>query len=318
MIGRRLLPTLLGLALVVAAGAAAARRSAAGRRHPRHRLRFRAAPAAARRRRQPGAGRRYRRGLARQDRPVAVAAQRSSQRSPTGSRELGAAAIGFDVLFPEPDRLGGDNDTQFAAALGATNAVLGFSMSPQRAAARASPPKAGFAISGSDPTPQPAAAARRRRAAASSSPMPRRASAASASTAATSAGTVRQVPLLWSDGTQLYPGLSIETLRLALGVKTLVALGDTRGDGTLEGAARSARSPCPPPPRAISSSTTSCPIRREVISAADAARRRLSRRSSDQIARPHRADRHVGQRPARSPRDAAVANIAGRAASTPR
>src|SRR6185437_1542468 len=33
---------------------------------------------------------------------------------------------------------------------------------------------------------------------------------------------------------RFYPGLSIEALRLALGEKTIVALGDTRGDGTLE------------------------------------------------------------------------------------
>ena len=46
---------------------------------------------------------------------------------------------------------------------------------------------------------------------------------------------MRRVPLLWSDGTTIYPGLSIETLRLALGVKTLVALGDTGGGHTLEG-----------------------------------------------------------------------------------
>ena len=46
---------------------------------------------------------------------------------------------------------------------------------------------------------------------------------------------VRRVPMLWSDGDTLYPGLSLEALRLALGVKTLVALGDTAGGNTLEG-----------------------------------------------------------------------------------
>src|SRR5262245_31600060 len=38
--------------------------------------------------------------------------------------ELGAASVGYDILFPEPDRLGGDNDTAFAAALGKSNSVL--------------------------------------------------------------------------------------------------------------------------------------------------------------------------------------------------
>ncbi|MBN9305251.1 MAG: hypothetical protein BGO82_08925 [Devosia sp. 67-54] len=146
--------------------------------------------------------------------------------------ELGAAAIGFDVLFPEPDRLGGDNDAQFAAALAAGKTVLGFSLAPN-APPLATPPKSGFAISGSDPTPNlpalPGAVG----------PLKQLADAASglgslSLDTADSAGVVREVPLLWSDGTQLYPGLSIETLRLALGVTTPVALGDTRGDGTLE------------------------------------------------------------------------------------
>ncbi|MBI4922160.1 MAG: adenylate/guanylate cyclase domain-containing protein [Devosia nanyangense] len=147
--------------------------------------------------------------------------------------ELGAASIGFDVLFAEADRLSPDNDRQFAAALGRANAVLGFSLS-----AKAPPltlePKGGVAVSGSDPTPA----------------LPRIAGAIAplaglAATAAglgglslngeDAAGTVRRVPLLWSRGTSLYPGLSIEALRLALGVETLVALGDTGGRHTLDG-----------------------------------------------------------------------------------
>ncbi|MEQ1769951.1 MAG: adenylate/guanylate cyclase domain-containing protein, partial [Devosia sp.] len=46
---------------------------------------------------------------------------------------------------------------------------------------------------------------------------------------------VRRVPLLWTDGTVLYPGLSLELLRIALGLDTVVALGDTVNAGTLEG-----------------------------------------------------------------------------------
>src|SRR6185312_5807737 len=81
--------------------------------------------------------------------------------------QLGAAAIGYDVLFPEPDRMSPsalaalvpgadvskfpDNDALFATSLGQSRAVLGFSE------AVAGPPmsgtaKIGFAISGSDPT----------------------------------------------------------------------------------------------------------------------------------------------------------------------
>jgi len=123
--------------------------------------------------------------------------------------ELGAAAIGYDVLFAEPDRMGAAHDTAFAAALGRANAALGFSVVPDGAALTLAP-------------------------------LPELAAAASglgglSLSAAEAAGTVRRVPLLWSDGTRLYPGLGLETLRLALGVSTLVALGDVSDAGTLDG-----------------------------------------------------------------------------------
>lgn len=147
--------------------------------------------------------------------------------------ELGAAAIGYDMLFPEPDRLGADNDAAFATALGKSNTVLGFSVSSSapRLTLQA---KAGIAISGSDPAPSlpPITGA--------VAPLPVLGDAAAglgglSLNAEDSAGTVRRVPMLWSDGSSLYPGLSLETLRLALGVSTLVALGDTAGGHTLEG-----------------------------------------------------------------------------------
>ena len=146
--------------------------------------------------------------------------------------ELGAASIGYDVLFPEPDRLGPDNDTVFAQALSAGNVALGFSVSPN-APRLTLPPKSGIAISGSDPAgslpPITGAVA----------PIPQLAEAAKglgglSLSAEDSAGTVRRVPMLWSDGTTLFPGLSVEALRLALGVQTLVALGDTTDGHTLE------------------------------------------------------------------------------------
>ena len=146
--------------------------------------------------------------------------------------ELGAASIGYDVLFPEPDRLGGDNDTQFAAALAQTNSVLGFSLA-KGAPPLTIPPKGGVAVSGSDPSkslpPLPGAV----------TPLPLLADAAPGLGSLSldsedAAGVVRRVPLLWSNGTDIYPSLSIEALRLALGVGAIVALGDTRGDGTLE------------------------------------------------------------------------------------
>ena len=139
--------------------------------------------------------------------------------------ELGAASIGFDMLFPEPDRLGGSNDADFATALANSNSVLGFSISPG-AAPLSIAPKASFAISGSNPVaslPLIGGAA-----------VPLKllydnaAGLGSVSlNSLDSAVTVRRVPLLFSDGKRLYPGLSVEDLRLALGVQTLVALGDT-------------------------------------------------------------------------------------------
>jgi adenylate cyclase len=146
--------------------------------------------------------------------------------------ELGVAAIGFDVLFAEADRMGGGNDDSFAAALRRQPVALGFSSSPV-----APPPdetaKSGFAISGSDPTaslPLLGGAV---------APLPLLAAAAAGLGSLSldseeAAGMVRRVPLLWTDGTALYPALSIEVLRLALGADTIVALGDTRGDHTLE------------------------------------------------------------------------------------
>jgi adenylate cyclase len=147
--------------------------------------------------------------------------------------ELGAAAIGYDILFPEPDRLGTGNDMAFATALGKSNSVLGFSVS-SNAPRMILKPKAGIAISGSDPAPSlpPITGA--------VAPLGALSDAAAglgglSLNAEDSAGTVRRIPMLWSDGTTLYPGLSLETLRLALGVSTLVALGDTTGGHTLEG-----------------------------------------------------------------------------------
>ena len=147
--------------------------------------------------------------------------------------ELGAASIGYDVLFPEPDRLGGDNDTQFAAALGATNSALGFSLA-KGAPPLTIPPKGGVAISGSDPgkslPPLPGAVV----------PLPVLEAAAPGLGSLSldseeAAGVVRRVPLLWSNGTDIYPSLSVEALRLAMGAGAIVVLGDTRGDGTLDG-----------------------------------------------------------------------------------
>lgn len=153
--------------------------------------------------------------------------------------ELGAAAIAFDVLFPEPDRLspsaivadGTDYDALFANALSASPSILVMSRSAGGGAAPA--PKSGFAMTGADtleilPLLDGVAA-----------PLPRLAAAASglgvASLDRGGAGVARRLPLLWSNGTAPLPTLSVEALRVAFGIDTLVVLGDSAGAGTAEG-----------------------------------------------------------------------------------
>ena len=154
--------------------------------------------------------------------------------------QLGAATVVFDVLFPEPDRLspssivagGKDYDAEFAAALAAAPSVLSMSENvgstelPEQA-------KAAFAISGDDPLaalPLLEGAAL---------PLPQLAEAAKgvgiASLDKQGAGVARRLPLLWSNGSAPFPALPVEALRVALGVSTLVVLGDADGAGTMEG-----------------------------------------------------------------------------------
>ena len=165
--------------------------------------------------------------------------------------ELGAAAIAYDVLFPEPDRLSPsriamspltwanntaaslpDYDSQFAGALAQAPSVLGFSVSPDTSVTPQAP-KVGFAISGTDPTDDipPIGGA--------VLPLPVLGNAAPGLGAVSlekrdGSGVVRQLPLLWSNGKQLYPTLSVEALRTALGIPTLVVFGDTAGQGYVE------------------------------------------------------------------------------------
>ena len=147
--------------------------------------------------------------------------------------ELGAAAIAYDVLFPEPDRGDPAGDDVLAASLARTPAVLGFSVS-SGAAPMAVAPKSVFARSGVDPTPaiphMPGAVV----------PLAklREAAPGLGSVSLNSEDLIsvtRRVPLLWTDGTSLYPTLSVEALRIAFGIPTLVVLGETQGPGFVEG-----------------------------------------------------------------------------------
>jgi adenylate cyclase len=148
--------------------------------------------------------------------------------------QLGAAVVAIDMLFPESDRWSADgaNDRRFAAALEAVPTVLGFAVSPG-VPVLPGPPKAGFAVSGSNPLPSvpqlPGAVL----------PLPELREAAAglgvlSLNSGDIGGIVRRIPLLWAAGEQYHPSLAVEALRLALGVSTLVVLGDTGGQGYVE------------------------------------------------------------------------------------
>jgi adenylate cyclase len=159
--------------------------------------------------------------------------------------EMGASAIVFDMLFPEPDRMSParlaadlpgvdaatlpDYDALFAVSLARAPTILGFSRIPDGRPMRLLP-KAAFAVSGADPTPVlpflTAAAV----------PLTQLADASPGLGAVSlntelSASAVRRLPLTWSNGTNFYPTLAIEALRVAQGATNIVLLGETSGGG---------------------------------------------------------------------------------------
>jgi len=163
--------------------------------------------------------------------------------------ELGAAAVAFDMLFPEPDRMSPqrlaaelpgvdattlpDYDAIFAAALSRTPSILGFSRTPDgRPLAGAA--KGGFAVSGPDPTasiPYLTGVA---------APLPALREAAPGLAALSlntelSTSAVRRLPMLWTNGSTLFPTLSLESLRIAFGLSGVVVFGDTADEGYVEG-----------------------------------------------------------------------------------
>lgn len=146
----------------------------------------------------------------------------------------GAAAVGFDILFAEPDRVTSarrDGDAEFAAAIAGGPVVLAFADSPGEGPLP--PVKAGFAITGEEVasglTPLANAV----------QPLP----ALTAATAglghislsgAQAGATVRAVPLLLAGGGNLYPALPLEALRLGLGASTYMVAGDPVFQGQMQ------------------------------------------------------------------------------------
>ena len=151
---------------------------------------------------------------------------------------LGAAAIAFDVLFSEPDRLSPrtimrdvvgiapsllgqlpDNDEIFARSIAGKPVVLGFALSNE---GHYRPDmKAGFAFTGEPPFHAPPRLD-------SATPLRPQLAAAAAGIGHISlnpgdpSAVVRTIPLLLSDGEQLYPNLALEALRVAQGASTYV------------------------------------------------------------------------------------------------
>jgi adenylate cyclase len=150
----------------------------------------------------------------------------------------GAAAIAFDVLFAEPDRLSPrtvvrdvpgidpalidklpDNDEIFAQAIARSPVVLGFGLT--NSGSYRPHVKAGFAFTGEDPAGAPP------RLDAATPLLPQFETSASgighiSLNPGNPSAVVRVVPLFLSDGQQLYPNLAIEALRVAQGASTYV------------------------------------------------------------------------------------------------
>ncbi len=153
--------------------------------------------------------------------------------------EMGAAAIVFDLLFSEPDRLspsrfsanGEDYDATFARALASGPSVVSLAQS-SKASATDLAPKSGMAVTGTGILSQiPALGG-------AAQPLPILAEAARglgvASLDRDGAAVVRRLPLLWRNGEALLPALSVEALRIAANISTLVVMDDTSGAGSVD------------------------------------------------------------------------------------
>ena len=159
-------------------------------------------------------------------------------------RNAGAAAVGVDFVFPEPDRLSPDqvvkdwpresgledmrqiiaklpsHDEIFAGEIRRGRVVLGFIMTNKKKVGKVPLPKTSFAFAGTDPKKLVPAFPR----AVTSLPVLTR--------AAMGAGflnwipdldqVVRRVPLLARVGNQLFPAMAIDTLRVAQDASTYI------------------------------------------------------------------------------------------------
>lgn len=171
--------------------------------------------------------------------------------------ELGAAAIVFDVIFAEPDRMSPsailshlsdmdvtvpkvgldslaalDTDQMFAQAISEAPVVLGLAQAGGEPRDPA-PAKAGLVSIGSEPLAGVAPLV------SATNIVPRLQQATAGvgviSVAPTGdSNVIRKVPLLWRSGAGFYPALSMEALRVATGESTFVAQGAADIAGYME------------------------------------------------------------------------------------
>lgn len=159
--------------------------------------------------------------------------------------QMGAAAVAFDVVFAEPDRTSParladqlplaypelrrqteallqrlpDHDQALAQAMRALPVVTGFATTEQPNERRPAS-KAGYAFAGTNPVE----ILRRFQGSVTSLPLFEEAAQGVGSLSLgqdSASGVVRQVPLLFSDGRRLHPGLALEALRVAQGASTI-------------------------------------------------------------------------------------------------
>jgi adenylate cyclase len=145
---------------------------------------------------------------------------------------MGAAAIVFDIMFAESDRLSPDNDAVLAAAILGRPVVNAFATSPGPLT-QVPLPKAGFAQTGSSAIAAPPHLAML------TQNLPEIDAAAEGLGSininlAIDQGIARQIPLLWSDGKSFYPSLVLEALRVAQGADTYVVNAAANTENAIE------------------------------------------------------------------------------------
>ncbi len=145
---------------------------------------------------------------------------------------LGAAAIVFDIVFPEADRAAGTNDLDFAVSIKGRPVVSAFATS---AGVPTAVPmtKAGFAQTGNNAVNAPLSLGKLTQNLAILDE-PAAGLGSMNIDLSNDQGIVRQIPLLWSDGKNLYPSLSLEALRVAQGADTYIVNASPTSDNAIE------------------------------------------------------------------------------------